>query len=252
MAAIWDLNADLGEGDPDMDERLLGIITSANVACGGHAGDDASMSLICAMAATAGVAIGAQVSYVDREGFGRRQLDVSADLLAEQLAAQLEALSAHARAAGTSVTYIKPHGALYHAAIGDEGIADAVLRGTAGLPVLTLPFGALADLARQRGIDVHGEAFADRGYLSDGRLVPRTSPAGALLTSPDAIGARVRGLVERNEIVAADGTFLTVHARSICVHSDTPGAASIASVVRTEVHACGARLEAFAPPMAQA
>lgn len=245
MAAIWDLNADLGEGDPDMDARLLAVVTSANVACGGHAGDDESMALICRTAAARGVTIGAQVSYVDREGFGRRRLDVDPGVLHDQIAEQITALDVHARAAGTSVAYVKPHGALYHAAAVDEVTAETVLLAARGLPVLTLPHGALVEAARDRGLDVHAEAFADRGYAPDGALVPRTDP-GALLVSTDDVVARVRGLVTRGEIVAADGSVLSVDARSICVHSDTPRADAIAQSVRMTIEATGAQLAPFA------
>lgn len=244
MAAIWDLNADLGEGDPDMDARLLAAVTSANVACGGHAGDDASMALICRTAAAHGVTIGAQVSYVDREGFGRRRLDVEPGVLRDQIAEQIAALDVHARAAGTSVAYVKPHGALYHAAAVDKATAESVVLASSGLPVLTLPHGALLAAARERGLDVHAEAFADRGYAPDGALVPRTHP-GALLASVDEVIDRVRGLVTRGEIVAADGSVLRVEARSICVHSDTPGADAIAHTVRMTIEASGAQLGPF-------
>lgn len=245
VAAIWDLNADLGEGDPDMDTRLLPVITSANVACGGHAGDDTSMSLICTTATELGVVVGAQVSYVDREGFGRRRLDVPVRILGEQLAEQIGVLDAHARRAGTSVAYVKPHGALYHAAALDPVIADVVIDAAHGLPVLTLPHGALVEAARHRGVDVHAEAFADRGYAADGALVPRTHPR-ALLASNDEVIARVDRLVSLGEIVAEDGSVVRVDARSICVHSDTPGADAIARSVRMAIEACGADLAPFA------
>jgi KipI family sensor histidine kinase inhibitor len=173
-----DLNADLGEGvsgdaglDPaELDDLLLTVVTSANVACGGHAGDDASMARVCRLAVERGVAVGAQVSYVDRAGFGRTRVDVDGVTLREQLLAQLEALRTHAVAAGGRVAYLKPHGALYNAAVADADVADAVIdalladahrTGTA-LPVLTLPGGALAGLAAVRGIPVVAEAFAGR------------------------------------------------------------------------------------------
>lgn len=244
---MWDLNADLGEGDPDMDALLLGIVTSANVACGGHAGDDESMARICAAAAESGVAVGAQVSYVDRDGFGRRRLDVAPDLLAEQIADQLGGLASHAQAAGTSVTYVKPHGALYHAAAAQEDVADAVLRGSGGLAVLTLPHGALRAQAEARGVAVHGEAFADRGYAADGGLIPRDQP-GALLASTTAVAERVRRLVSHGEIVAVDGTILRARVRSICVHSDTPGAEALARSARDAIRSSGGAIGAFAPP----
>lgn len=238
MTRTWDLNADIGEGDEVMDAALLDIITSANVACGGHAGDAESMRRVCDLAAARGVAIGAQVSYVDREGFGRRRLDIPPAALAEQVAEQLGALDAHARAAGSRVTYVKPHGALYHAAVSDPRTAEAVLAGSSGLPMLTLPHGALRALSRERGVDVHAEAFADRGYAADGGLVPRDA-RGALLENVDEVTARVQRLVRDGAIVAVDGTVLRVDAASLCVHSDTPGADVIARTVRDVLVASG-------------
>lgn len=245
MTRAWDLNADIGEGDEAMDTALLGIITSANVACGGHAGDAESMRRVCDQAAERGIAIGAQVSYVDREGFGRRRLDITAAVLAEQVADQLGTLDAHARAAGSRVTYVKPHGALYHAAVTDPQTAEAVLTGSSGLPMLTLPHGALRALSRERGVDVHAEAFADRGYAGDGSLVPRGT-RGALLESADDVAARVQRLVLDGAIVAVDGTVLRVDAASLCVHSDTPGANVIARTVRDVLVASGVRPAPFA------
>lgn len=246
---MWDLNADLGEGDPDMDALLLGIVTSANVACGGHAGDDESMARICAAAAESGVAVGAQVSYVDRDGFGRRRLDVAPDLLAEQIADQLGGLASHAQAAGTSVTYVKPHGALYHAAADDPAVAGAVVAGIArtglALPVLTRPGGALAEAARAAGIPAYAEAFADRGYAADGRLVSRDHPA-ALVTDPQEVSARIRRLVDDGVIVSVDGRPVAVRADSLCIHSDTPGAWEIARAARAALESAGVGVAPFA------
>jgi UPF0271 protein len=247
VTPIWDLNADLGEGDQAMDDVLLEIVTSANVACGGHAGDDESMRRICAAAAASGVAIGAQVSYVDREGFGRRRLDVGEDLLAEQIAEQIRLLGMHARAEGTDVAYVKPHGALYHAAVHDVAVAEAVLRGSDGLPVLTLPHGSLRERALAQGTRAYAEAFADRGYTAEGNLVPR-GEEHALLDTDDAVKERVQRLVEQSEIVAVDSTVLTIDAHSICVHSDTPGADALARAVRIALEAAGVRVAAFTHP----
>jgi len=232
-----------------MDALLLAIVTSANVACGGHAGDDSSMRRICDMAASQGVAIGAQVSYVDPEGFGRRRLDVEPVVLAEQIAEQVGVLSAHALTAGEAVAYVKPHGALYHAAVSDRDVAEAVLHGTGGLPVLTLPFGALRDAARARGVKVYAEAFADRGYTVDGRLVPRSDP-GALLESISDVAERVRRLIAEGVVISVDGRAIPIDAHSICVHSDTPGADVLAARVRDYLEEVGARLAPFAPAAA--
>lgn len=252
-----DLNADLGEGvgdDPDaLDDALLHVVTSANVACGGHAGDDATMERVCRTAAALGVAVGAQVSYVDRAGFGRTRLDVPRALLARQLADQTAVLRDHARAAGTDVRYLKPHGALYNAAADDPDVAAAVVDAVlldaeaAGrpLPVLTLPGCALAAAAEAAEVPVHSEAFADRACTASGRLVPRGEP-GALIDDPAVVVARVLRLVREGVLEAVDGTPVPVRADSVCLHSDTPGAAATARVLRDALEAAGVRLRPFA------
>jgi UPF0271 protein len=259
VARTLDLNADLGEGIAtsslsagSVDEALLGIVTSANVACGGHAGDDASMRHVCDVAVQRGVAIGAQVSYVDRAGFGRRRLEVEAGTLQEQLLEQLGVLRAHARAAGGRVAYLKPHGALYNAAAEDEAVAEVVVAAMIAdgadhrqLPVLTLPGSVLAVRAASAGIEVVGEAFADRAYTSSGRLVPR-SHDGAVVTDPDAVVARVLRLEADGVIRSADGVDLAVSARSVCLHSDTDGAVDLARTVRQALWAAGVLLVPFA------
>ena len=251
-----DLNADLGEGVGDspeaLDDELLRAVTSANVACGGHAGDDASMARVCRLAAERGVAIGAQVSYVDREGFGRVRLDVRRDRLEDQLVEQIETLRGHARHAGSDVQYVKPHGALYNAAADDPDIARAVVGAvvraaeTTGalLPLLTLPGCVQARTAEQAGVPVAGEAFADRGYTALGRLVPRGEP-GALVTDPDAVVARVLRLVTQGVLVAVDGTVVAVRAASVCMHSDTPGAAATAAALRHALEDADVRVRPF-------
>ena len=254
MITTLDLNSDLGElpgaeGEA-LDAALLRIVTSANVACGGHAGDDASMSRVCAAAVAGGVAIGAQVSYVDRAGFGRTRLNVAPADLTAQLLAQIKSLQRHANAAGGSVAYLKPHGALYHATATEASVADAVVAAIEAygvpLPVLTLPDSALAISAREAGLAAYAEAFADRGYLGIGGLVPRGDP-GALVTEPGALKERVDRLVDSQEIGAIDGSVLTVRPASLCVHCDTPGAADIAAAVRAALEERGVRVAAFAP-----
>ena len=178
VARHLDLNADLGEEVTD-DDALLAVVTSANVACGYHAGNDEIMRAVCARAAELGVSVGAQVSYDDRAHFGRVARDVASDVLREQVADQVGVLSAHAAAAGTSVRYLKPHGALYHRVIDDPDQAAAVLAGSGSLPVLGMP-GELLRLAAASGRVVLHEGFPDRGYADDGRLLPRDRP-GALL-----------------------------------------------------------------------
>lgn len=253
MITTLDLNSDLGE-EPGadgaaLDDALLRVVTSANVACGGHAGDAASMARVCSIAVERGVAIGAQVSYVDRAGFGRVRIEVPADVLADQLAAQITALQEHASAAGGAVAYLKPHGALYHAAATDPDVAAAVVDAIRlyGVPVLTLPGSALAACAQDAGLRAYAEAFADRGYLPDGGLVPRSAP-DALVTDPATLRARVERLVDTHEIVANDGTALAISPASLCVHCDTPGAADIAALVREVLEERGVRVAAFTSP----
>ncbi len=228
-----DLNADLGEEVTD-DDALLAVVTSANVACGYHAGTDATMRRVCEEAARLGVAVGAQVSYADREHFGRRRLDVSSDLLRGQVADQVGVLAAHAAAAGTRVAYLKPHGALYHRVVDDDEQAAAVLDGSGALPVLGLPRGALVRLAAAAGRQVFLEGFPDRGYTDDGRLVPRDRP-GALVTD----GADIA----RNALALAASRDPVVD--SVCVHGDAPDAVAHAVAVRRALEAAGHRLVAF-------
>jgi 5-oxoprolinase (ATP-hydrolysing) subunit A len=225
---VVDLNADLGEEVTD-DAGLLAVVTSANVACGYHAGTPAIMREVCARAAELGVAVGAQVSYDDRPGFGRRPLDVAPDVLREQVADQVGQLDDAARAGGTTVRYLKPHGALYHRTIDDEEQAAAVLAGSGSLPVLGMP-GALLRLADEAGRRVVLEGFPDRGYGDDGRLLPRDRP-GAVLDDADAIGAHALDLA---------GSVA-----SLCLHGDTPGAVGHARAVRAALAGAGWRLAPF-------
>ena len=228
-----DLNADLGEEVTD-DDALLAVVTSANVACGFHAGTDATMRRVCEEAARRGVAIGAQVSYADREYFGRRRLDVSSDLLRGQVAEQVGVLVEHAAAAGIRVAYLKPHGALYNRVVDDEEQALAVLDGSGALPVLGLPGGAFVRLAAAAGRQVFLEGFPDRGYTEDGRLVPRDSP-GALVTDGEHIA--------RNAVALAAAVDRVVD--SVCVHGDAADAVGHAIAVRRALEAAGHLLAPF-------
>jgi UPF0271 protein len=257
-----DLNSDLGEGvsadgltAEELDNALLSVITSANVACGGHAGDLASMTRICSRAREFGVAIGAQISYVDRAGFGRRRLDIAPDLLCEQLLEQLTALTACARAVGTDVVYVKPHGALYNAAADDAEPAlavvqailrDADIRGHA-LPILTLPDSMLAQIATHHGISVYREAFADRAYTDTARLVPRTD-AGAVIHDSAAVEARVLQMVLDSSITSINGVQISNTSASICVHSDTDGALVLVRRIRKALQDNGIELRSFVLP----
>lgn len=239
-----DLNADLGEGMGD-DDAMLDIVSSANVACGGHAGDEASMRAVCEAAVARGVRIGAHVSYPDRVGFGRLELDLDGGTLLALLRSQLDALSTAALAAGGRVTFVKPHGALYHRVTRDAEHADAVvtLAREAGLAVVGLPGTLVLRRAASAWLRTVPEAFADRAYLPDGGLVPRSEP-GAVLHEEQQIAARMVGLVRHGTVTAIDGSTVAVHAESICVHSDTPGAVAIARAVRDALVAAGVEIAA--------
>ncbi|SMD02906.1 LamB/YcsF family protein [Lentzea albidocapillata] len=232
-----DLNSDLGEGfgiwKLGDDTALLGVITSANVACGFHAGDPSTMRKVCEEAAKNGVKIGAQVSYRDLAGFGRRFIDADPVELADEVLYQIGALDACARAAGTEVVYVKPHGALYNATVHHEKQAEAVVNGTKAfkdLPILGLPGSQLLEKASRAGLRPVQEAFADRGYTPEGTLVPRSRP-DALLTGTAQIVERATRLLQ-GELVAVDGTVIKTQAESLCVHGDTPGAVAHARAVR--------------------
>lgn len=222
-----DLNADLGEEVTD-DAGLLAVVTSANVACGFHAGNAAIMRAVCSEAAQRGVAVGAQVSYADREHFGRVPLDVSYAVLTAQVEEQIGLLATIAAEEGTAVTYVKPHGALYHRTMDDAEQARAVLDGSGTLPVLGMP-GALWSQAVAAGREVWHEGFPDRGYDEGGRLLPRSEP-GALVTDAAAIIGQALALASRVD--------------SLCLHGDSPGAVEHARSVRAALEAAGWELRA--------
>jgi len=247
-----DLNSDVGEsfgrwrlGD---DEAVLGLVTSANVACGFHAGDPRTLRVTCETAAANGVAVGAQVGYRDLAGFGRRFIDVDPLELTDDVIYQIGALDAMARVAGTSVTYVKPHGALYTTAVHHErqaqAVVEALLAYDRSLPVLGLPGSELLARATAAGLRSVREAFADRGYTAEGTLVPRSEP-GALLDDPDEVGRRVVRMVTEGQVVAVDGTVVAIEAESVCVHGDSPGAVAMAESVRAGLEAAGVTVEAF-------
>ena len=247
-----DLNSDLGEsfgvwklGD---DAAMLEVVTSANVACGFHAGDPSTLRAVCSAAVHNGVAIGAQVSYPDLLGFGRRFIDIDPRDLRDAVLYQLGALDAFAQVAGAEVAYVKPHGALYHATIEGEGQADAVIAAAAeydpSLAVLGAPGSALLRCADDAGLEPVVEAFADRAYLRDGRLVPRSEP-DALVTDPREVAARAVRLATEHEVLSVDGTIVKVAVRSLCVHGDTPGAVELARAVRDALDAAGVGVHSF-------
>lgn len=251
---VIDLNADLGEGfgrwQLTDDDALLSVVTSANVACGFHAGDPSTMRRVCDRAAEHGVVIGAQVSYRDLAGFGRRAMEVPPDELADEITYQIGALEVFARAAGARVGYVKPHGALYNRCVHDEEQATAVIAGirAAGdaLPVLGLPGSQLHRAARDARLPVVTEAFADRAYTARGTLVPRREP-GAVIHDGDEVVKRALGMARDRTVTTIDGEQHTITARSLCLHGDTPGAAVLARRVRAELTAAGVHIRSFAP-----
>jgi UPF0271 protein len=253
MTLQVDLNSDLGEGYGPWtlgdDLALLEVVTSANIACGFHAGDPRTMERTVAAAVEAGVVIGAQVSYPDLVGFGRRAMEVApADLSADVLY-QLGALEAFARVAGTEVRYVKPHGALYNRTVVDQGqaaaVVDAVRLYDSSLPVLVLPGSALARAAHAAGVPVVAEGFADRAYTASGGLVPRAEP-GAVVTDEVEVVARAVRMVTEGRVAAHGGGDVSLKVASLCVHGDTPGAARLARAVRDGLEAAGVALQAFA------
>jgi len=225
---VVDLNADVGEGFP-ADAALLQLVTSANIACGFHAGDERTMRTACETAVAAVVSIGAHVSYRDREGFGRREVGVDAATIAAETAEQIAALQ---EAADGRVAYVKPHGALYHRAGVDDECARAIVSAVGRLAVLGFPGSLLLARARDAGLPAYEEGFADRAYAVDGTLVSRGDP-GALLGA-DAAARQAVALVQSGGV------------RSICIHSDTAGAAELAARVRAALDAAGIELRAFA------
>jgi 5-oxoprolinase (ATP-hydrolysing) subunit A len=253
VTARLDLNADLGEGfghwTSGDDEGLLAVVSSANVACGFHAGDPMIMRRVCEQAVRRGVAIGAQVSYRDLAGFGRRRMDMAPDELTADVLYQLGALDGFARAAGDRVRYLKPHGALYHAAVAEPGTASAIVAAVHAwpepLPLLTMPGSQLHRQATMAGLPCHIEAFVDRAYLPDGNLQSRREP-GAVLTDLPTVTERCLQLVKSGSLIAVDGTVLELHPDSLCVHGDTPGALEIACVVRATLERAGVEVARFA------
>ncbi|MGY1845773.1 MULTISPECIES: LamB/YcsF family protein [unclassified Blastococcus] len=247
-----DLNADLGEGFGVWrlgdDDALLEVVSSANVACGFHAGDPVTMRRVCGAAVAGGVAIGAQVSYRDLAGFGRRFVDVAADELAADVLYQLAALDGVARTAGGRVSYVKPHGALYNAVVHHAAQARAVVEAVAaydaGLTVLGLPGSALLRTAAAAGLPTVAEGFADRGYAPDGSLVPRGS-VGALVHEPEVVAERAVRMAAEGSVVAVDGSVVPVEVGSVCVHGDTPGAVELARSVRAALEAAGLAVAPF-------
>lgn len=253
MTRAIDLNSDLGEGygawKMGDDAAMLGIVSSANVACGFHAGDPLTILATLREAASRGVAIGAHVSYPDRVGFGRRPMDVTSAELTADVIYQIGALQGLCTAAGTRVTYVKPHGALYNTIAQDARQAAAVIEGIKAIdPTLVMMGLAGAPIlaqAREAGLATVAEAFADRAYTPAGTLVSRRE-AGAVLHDPDLIAARMLRLAREGVIEAVDGSPLHLSADSICVHGDSPGAVAISARIREVLIAGGVSIRPFA------
>lgn len=255
-----DLNADVGEafGAWRMadDEALLPSLTTAHIACGFHAGDPGVMRRTVEAAAAVGVVVGAHPSYPDLVGFGRREMAVAPERVADDVVYQLGALDGIARRAGTRVRSVKPHGALYHRVASDPVYAEAVARALldyGGDLRLVLPSGSLGlAVAGGLGVRTEAEAFCDRAYLADGSLAPRAR-TGSLVTDPAAAAGQAVGAVLGGEVTALDGRRVAVQAGTLCIHGDTPGAAAIARAVRRALEEAGVtvRAAADAPPPAE-
>ena len=247
-----DLNADLGESfgiwSLGEDERLVAQITSANLACGFHAGDFRVMEATVALCRDAGVAVGAQPGYPDLLGFGRRAMSFPPDEIESLVRYQIGALEAFCRAAGVVMRHVKPHGALYNQAAADPRLAGAIARAVAGFSHELAFFGLansepMRSAAEEAGLRFVPEAFADRRYIADGSLQPR-SEAGSLITDPDAAAAQALQIATEGVVTSVDGTRIALRAESICCHGDTPGAVEIAAAVRRALEASSVHLAA--------
>lgn len=252
MGYSVDLNSDIGEGFGAWtlgdDDAMLELVTSANIACGFHAGDPTTLLATCESAATRGVRIGAQVGYRDLAGFGRRFIDMSPKDLTADVIYQIGALDGLARVAGSRVAYVKPHGALYNAIVHHRRQARAVVAAVvaydSSLPVLGLPGSVFLEEAREAGLDVVAEAFADRAYTAEGTLVPRTE-SGAVLHDPALVAERVRRMVVDGELDAVDGSTLKITAESVCVHGDSPAAVDMAAAIRALLESSDVEITPF-------
>lgn len=254
MTAI-DLNSDLGENVPDRivgdDEAMLRVVSSANVACGFHAGSPEGIRSTLAAAVAGGVTIGAHPGYRDYAGFGRQPRDVDSATLQAHVEYQLGALQALAGAVGGRAVYVKPHGALYNTIARDErqakDVVAAILAVDPSLVLLGLAGGVVLEVAERAGLAIAAEAFADRAYTPDGLLVSRTE-AGSVLHDPALVAARMVRLALEGVIESVDGTDVAVRAESICVHGDSAGAIAMAAATRSALEAAGVRIVPFAGP----
>jgi len=254
-ARTIDLNSDLGEGYGVWrladDSALLGIITSANIACGFHAGDPSTMREAVVAAASGGVAVGAHVSFPDRRGFGRREMAIPPAEVRDDVVYQVGALDAIARAHGTRVSFVKPHGALYNRIAVDTAMARAVVEAIGALDgslgLVTLPESAAHAAAREAGLSVVTEAFADRAYDRDGRLVSRDRP-GAVISDPEAVAARAVRIASEHTVETIDGEIIELRAQTLCVHGDSPGSVALAATIRAALEGAGFMLAPAALP----
>lgn len=247
-----DLNSDLGEGFGPWamgdDGAMLDLVTSANIACGGHAGDPETMFRTLSLAVARGVVIGAHPGYADREGFGRRVLPMSPPEIGRMVAAQVGTLAGVAALAGARVRYVKPHGALGNLAADDRGVAEAIVSAVAALPtplaVLAISGTELERVARSAGVEVFSEVFADRAYLPNGRLVPRSYP-GAVLHDAAEAAERLIAFLESGRMPVIGGDPIPLAVQSICVHGDTAGAVDMARVIRNRLQGAGVTFASF-------
>lgn len=248
-----DLNSDLGEGFGPWkmgdDATMLSIVTSANIACGGHASDPETMFKTLACAAENGVTIGAHPGYNDREGFGRRVIPMAPSEIAHMVAAQIGALMAIADQVPAPVAYVKPHGALANLAAADADVAKAIATAirniTSDLAVLAISGTELEKAARAQNLNTYSEIFADRGYLSNGQLVPRSHPK-AMIHTPEEAAARLIQMLDTGLMPVIDGEPIPLKAHSICIHGDGPAAVAMAREIRTRLEAEGITLAPFA------
>ena len=249
-----DLNSDLGEGYGPWamgdDAAMLGLVTSANIACGGHASDPETMFHTLRLAAQNGVTVGAHPGYNDPLGFGRRMIPMAAAEVGRMVAAQIGSLQGVAALAGTRVAYVKPHGALANLAADDRAVADAIAAAVKAispdLALLAISGTELEHAARAAGINVFSEIFADRGYLPNGRLVPRSQP-GAMIHDPEAAVTRLLWFFASGLMPVVGGDPIPLAAQSICVHGDSPGAVEMARQIRSGLGAAGVTIAAFLP-----
>ena len=250
---VIDLNSDLGEGFGAYacgdDAAMLDIVTSANVACGFHAGDPDIMARTFRVAKEKGVAVGAHPGFRDLEGFGRRRIPLGVGEIERMVAYQLGAAQALAAYAGHRISYVKAHGALANWAEADEAVANAVARAVkavdARLTLLVIAASAQVKAAEGQGLRAVAEVFADRGYTREGRLIPRGQP-GAMIDDADEAADRLMAMIEAKALIAHDGTRIATPVESICVHGDSPHAVAMARRIRARLEAAGYRLAAFA------